>query len=335
MNGSVEIKTCLDLGFPHDVIRIAGGFATGVYVKWNASIPIIPVDTCVNVCSCSFFEINNDIIDIFNNSTFLQLNENLKQGIYISNFHRGNHFISYIQSVKNGKRYLLLHSSASEFKSNYNGLYPIKGNWFYDQIKTYCDRNSYIRYIEGKDAEVFYSLSENLVSFNETRHEFIAQLLLRNKSSILGVSHFHHYFMPSNNSVVMGSHILSGGQKAPILSVPGANIYMVNFEKAKVDELYIDDSHFLTPHGWGKRHKQTPEIEINAAAQTFRLDNIDYKIEFGESLRSHPALELRNYLTTSKNENSFFDYLNQNYKYKITDEFKQIASYNKAGVVIW
>lgn len=336
MNGQAVIKTCLDLGFPHDVIRIAGGFATGACVQWSSVEPIIPVDTCVNVCSCSFFEIENDIIDIFSDSMFGELIQNLQKGIYVPNFHRGNHFISYIQSTKTDKRYLLLHSSASEFKNNFNGLYPISGNWFYDQIQIFKNDNSYIRYIKGKDAEIFYKLSENLLKFNENRHEFIAQILLRNKSIINNVAHFHHYFMPNINTVVMGSHIVSCGDIAPILSLPGENIYMVRFDNPKDEELYLGDTKFLTPHGWGKRHKSIPNISLDVTSKKFHLDNYEYTIEFGESLRDHPALELRDFKTaTQSRKESFFSYLDKIYNYSIIDEMKQIASYNKAGVIKW
>lgn len=336
VNGEATIKTCLDLGFPHDVIRIAGGFATGAYVKWISDEPIIPVDTCVNVCSCSFFEIENDITDIFFDATFIEMTQKLQQGIYVNNFHRGNHFIAYMQSIKTGKLYLLLHSSASEFKSNFNGLYPVKGNWFYDRIQIFQEENSYIRYIKGKDAEIFYKLSENLVRFNENRHEFIAQLLLREKTAINAVSHYHHYYMPSENSVIMGSHIVSEGQVAPILSIPGENIYIVNFEYSKDKELYLDKTHFLTPHGWGKRHKDIPNISLDVNSRKFSLDNIIYDIEFGESLRAHPALELRDFISDSKNrKENFLEHLEKIYKYRLIDEMKQIASYNKEGVIIW
>lgn len=38
--GHATIKSTLDLGFPHDVIRIAGGFATGAYVNGNRIVQL-------------------------------------------------------------------------------------------------------------------------------------------------------------------------------------------------------------------------------------------------------------------------------------------------------
>lgn len=336
-DGQAVIKTCLDLGFPHDIIRIAGGFATGAYVEWTSNEPIIPVDTCVNVCSCSFFEITKDIRNIFNKSMFDDMTRSLRRGIYVDNFHRGNHFIAFLQSLKTGKLYLLLHSSASEFKDNFNGLYPVRKNWYYENIqKFYNGNNSYIRYIKGKDAELFYHLAENLLKFNENRHEFFAQLLLRNAASINDVTHYHHYYMPNEQSVVMGSHIVSENQTSPILSVPGANIYMVQFKAAKERNLYINDKQFLTPHGWGKRHKGTPILQLDVESNTFSLDDYTYNIEYGESLRAHPSLELRDFETEYENrKQSFLKHLDDIYDYTLIDELKQIASYNKSGVIIW
>lgn len=43
-SGNAKIVYNLDLGFPHDVIRIAGGFATGIYVSWNSKTPFVPID---------------------------------------------------------------------------------------------------------------------------------------------------------------------------------------------------------------------------------------------------------------------------------------------------
>lgn len=335
-HGQAKIRSTLDLGFPHDVIRIAGGFATGAYVEWKSDIPIIPVDTCVNVCSCSIFEIEDDIRSLFCEEKFNILLGKINNSIYISNYHRGNHFISYLQSKVTGKRFLLLHSSASEFKSNYNGLYPVRDNWYYDDIKVYRFDNSYIRYIEGKKAELFYKIAQNAIEFNEIRQEFIAESLIGNMTKIKNVNHFHHYFMPNNHSVIMGSHIITSDQITPVLTIPGADIYMVKFISPKSEELYIDKKRFLTPHGWGKRHKYTPKLDLNVNANQFSLDEINYNIEFGESIRAHPNLELRDFKTKniSRKEN-FFSYLSKFYNFNIIDEFTQIASYNKAGVIKW
>mgnify|MGYP006922131099 FL=1 len=335
-SGCAQIKFASDLGFPHDVIRIAGGFATGAHVSWISNRPFVPVDTCVNVCSASFFEIDKDIVYLFNDDHMDSVKHQLSQGIYLSNFHRGNHFAAYVKSVMTGKLYLLLHSSANEFKDNFNGLYPVKGNWFFDKIKVYSNGKTYLNYLDNKEAEMFYRLAAGIYQFNEIRHEFIAQVILGTLNNVMNVKHFHHYGMPTPNSVVMGSHILKNGESAPVLTMPGQNIFMVKFNCVKDNSLLIDESHFITPHGWGKRHKKMPQISLDLNSNKFILDNESYDISFGASLRAHPNLELRDfYSDLPDGKNKFLDHLKKMYSLEVTDEMMQIASWNKEGVKIW
>lgn len=335
-SGFAKIRVTTDLGFPHDVVRIAGGFATGAYVNWVSERPFVPVDTCVNVCSTSFFEINVDILSMFTENYMNSVKSRLSNGIYLSNFHRGNHFISYVQSCITGKIFLVLHSSANEFKDNFNGLYPVQNNWYFDKIKTYSNGRTYIKYLDNKDAEMFCKLADGLYEFNEIRHEFIAQTILGGLHNVMGLQHFHHYGMPTSNSVVMGSHIVKDGDVAPVLTMPGENIYMVRFNSVKDKSLMINDNQFITPHGWGKRHKSSPRISLDLPRNKFILDDNEYDIKFGTSLRDHPNLELRSFEKQYLDgKDSFFSYLKKMYNFEIVDEMKQIASWNKKGVIVW
>lgn len=335
-SGVARIKSVSDLGFPHDVIRIAGGFATGVFVDWTTNKPFIPVDTCVNVCSASFFEVKDDITHFFNDDYFDSIKGKLTDGIYISNFHRGNHFITYLNSVIDGKKYLLLHSSANEFKDNFNGLYPVERCWYFDRIKVFSDGKSYIRYLDGKDAEIFCLVAKSLYVFNEIRHEFIAHVILGDFQGDAAPLHFHHYGMPTNNSIAMGCHLSIQDENSPILTLPGENLYMLKYFRAKNESLMVNCRQFLTPHGWGKRHTNTPQIKLNLESNRFFLGSENYDIKFGTSLRTHPNLELRDFGTTSMSrKENFFNYLSELYEYEIINEFEQIASWNKMGVKFW
>lgn len=133
-NGSAKIITNLDLGFPHDVIRIAGGFMTGIHVKWRSNIPIIPVDICMNVCTVSVYKVHTISEELLTQKSINDLINNLNKSSYIANFHRGNHFISYVESIKTMERYIIIHSSAAEFETMYNGLYPVENNYFHRKI---------------------------------------------------------------------------------------------------------------------------------------------------------------------------------------------------------
>lgn len=81
---------------------------------------------------------------------------------------------------------------------------------------------------------------------------------------------------------------------------------MVNFLSAKYEDLYTDRDHFLTPHGWEKRHKGIPQMKLDIKSNKFFLDDIEYNIEFGESLRSHSNLELRDFKTDTVSRKEIF-----------------------------
>ena len=61
-----------------------------------------------------------------------------------------------------------------------------------------------------------------------------------------------------------------------------------------------------------------------------KLDNCSYKIKYGESLRSHPNLQIRDIKMQE-----YFSFLAQNYEFGIINEFQQVASYNKDGFIRW
>lgn len=327
----VQIISALDLGFPHDVIRIAGGFATGAYVGWDSAYPIIPIDTCVNDCSVSFFEITEAGLTSLCESNIEKLESRIQNSIYKLNFHRGNHFMAVIQSKKSKKFYLLLHSSANEFKDNYNGLYPVEGNYFYSRTKVFRKNNHYLRYLEGTDAEIFWCISRQLPSFNEARQEFLASILLDGFSPILNMSIYHHYYMPDENSVIMGGHIAQIGEEYPFLTSAGNNIYMIRYNDVKDKTLKLSGREsFITPHGLGKGSTCEPDMKISMDQQTFSLDGITYPIRFGSSLRDHPNLSIRDF-----NWDKYRRYLNEQYDIEIIDEFVQLTSWNKRGIIQW
>ena len=74
---------------------------------------------------------------------------------------------------------------------------------------------------------------------------------------------------------------------------------MIKYSRVKDKSLMLSDKQFLTPHGWGKRHINTPKMALNLKDNMFTLDEQNYGIRFGTSLRSHPNLELRDFGATS------------------------------------
>ena len=328
-NKGCKIIPCLDLGFPHDVIRLAGGFATGMYITWFERATFVPIDICMNVCSVSIYELKKGDIELVTQKAIEKLLDNLSKSSYIANFHRGNHFISYAESINNQKKYIIIHSSAAEFETYYNGLYPVENNYFYSRIKTFYSRNRYIRYIDGNTAELFYALAENLYAYNERRHDFIIASLIDERDEVTKKKHYHHYGMPNRNEALLGCHKIRKGDETPLLTRPGENIYLIKYFDAK-PEYRLDDEFFITPHGLGKCHIQEPHFSVNITDSNMTFDGLEYSIKYGSSLRNHPGLKLRDMPVS--NYFSFFDNV---YKYEIIDEFRQISSYNKLGYRKW
>lgn len=328
--GCAHIIPNLDLGFPHDVIRIAGGFATGMGVLWQSEIPFVPIDICMNVCTVSLYELK-DCIE-FTESKIEKLISKIDESSYMANFHRGNHFISYLQDVKTDKKYIMIHSSAAEFETGYNGLYPVESNFFYGKMKVFHSRNRYVRYLDGKPAKLFYKMAYDIYQYNENRHDFMIESFMDNSEDIINSKHYHHYGMPSEQIALLGSHMITRNMETPLLTRVGENVYIIEYKNLLNKQLKIweNQSYFLTPHGLGKKHCGTPDLQINDVEQSMKLDNCSYKIKYGESLRSHPNLQIRDIKMQE-----FFSFLAQNYEFGIINEFQQVASYNKDGFIRW
>ena len=123
----------LDLGFPNNIQRLAGGFATGMLVTWQCGIDIVPIDATVNVCTSSVFKLDSFSEDILKDGVTTQnfiekcFEEATDKG-YSFSFTSGNHFLIIAKDKETQEYYLVLHSSANELKNSYMGLYPVEGN---------------------------------------------------------------------------------------------------------------------------------------------------------------------------------------------------------------
>ncbi|TCC93699.1 hypothetical protein EZ428_02710 [Pedobacter frigiditerrae] len=330
-----KIHTSLDLGFPHDLIRIAGGFPTGSFVEWKSTVPFIPVDTTVNICTGSIFEITGDI-NYFNKFSFDNLLKSLTTSSYIFNFNRGNHFIIIAQSSLTKKYYLLLHSSASEFKKQFNGLYPIKGNWFYNDIKTVSNGSRYLRYIDGHKAELFAKVAEGIKQYNCIRHEFIAETLLGANAIVNKVDHYHHYYMPDSSSVMLGSYLAKENDTYPIFTSPGNPIFIYQVHKHALNEIsFRNEEYYLVPHGWGKMSKNIDTMKIDLTNNTFTLNNTELQIQDDASLRDHDDLSLRNFSVDPMSEDFYFKLIGAKIKGIVVDRLEQKISYTKHGFKNW
>lgn len=329
-----RIVVAPDLGFPHDVIRIAGGFPTGCFVEWDCAIPFVPIDTTVNIDTSSIFLLDKDISNDVNAGTFDWLRERLENSSYLFNFNKGNHFISFGRTVNTDSPVLVIHSNEKEFKYQYNGLMPAEDNWFADQIRIFRSGNRYIRYVIGDVAALFVDLAQSLEHFNVIRHRFVAHLLTRGKTGILNQEDHHHYFMPTRQSVAIGCFPVESGTRVPVFSRPGQNIAI--FEPLPdglnvLKRLPSGKDLVLVPHGWGKTCAEGTEFSIDYDRNLFLLSDRPYEIRTLVTLGKDERLKLREFVSNSSETNGFFDQIAHHCPGRVVDQIRQLASFTKNG----
>lgn len=280
----VMIFPSLDLGFPNNIQRLAGGFATGMLVMWKCGTPIIPVDATVNVCSSSVFELC-DFDTNMEDKTFIEYIEQImfkatKGNGYSFSFDSGNHFLMIAQDIMSKQLYLVLHSSANEFKDSYMGLYPVENNWYSNVIRTnpspYAPER-YIRYIKDHDATYFIEHAHKLEKYNIQIHNWFADAIGKEDTSKNGKT-FHHYYMPTDNSIAIGTYVEEPGIIVPLFSNVGKDIYMFKIGKDNWKIRLGGKDVCLVPHGWGQVIDNVDSITVDNEHKIIRIDDAEYKI---------------------------------------------------------
>ena len=330
-----RIYPSADLGFPYDVIRLAGGFPTGIFVDWNCSVPFIPVDATVNVCTSSVYVLDDDLSDRIDAKLVNTALSEFDRSFYKQNFGSGNHFIIFARGETSGTFYLFLHSSASEFTKSYNGLYPLKDNWYSSYIQTYTQGKRHIRFLAGSKAELFFKIAKSAEPFNITRHDFIAELLTGDLCKILRSHHSHHYNMPTSSSILIGSYLTLQDEVVPIFSCPGHPFILFNATEAK-HRIDIDGKlKLLIPHGWGKVIARINDIEVDWPNDCLLFNGYRYRISERGSLYSHSDLCFRNYSFNPIDRNWYFNAVKEFMTGNIKEHVIQHASYTNAGFTNW
>jgi hypothetical protein len=299
---SAQIYLMPDLGLPLNISRIHGGFYTGALYTWTSKIPFVPIDTTVNSCGVSVFRIKTEIKsrEEFIQKIELAINKT-KDTSYKWNFANGNHFINYCETegsddIRPGK-YIVLHSSASEFKNQYNGLYPTQGNWYSDKIKVIRSNSRHIRYIEGKTAEQFISVAKMLAKFNQIRHRFFADLIINGSNIEEEIVNVQHYGMPSDNSVAIGCQWFCTPDVYLLLTAPERPMYFIRVKKGGKNTVTLDGQEFLlSPHGLGVRSSN--EIKIKYNENTMIINNKEYSLV--ERLAWGAPVEVRSFDNTKQ-----------------------------------
>jgi len=333
-NAECRITPAVDLGFPHDVVRIAGGFPTGAFIEWKCNQPFIPVDTTVNIDTSSVFYLEDDISNDIDSLTFEVLKKKMEDSSYLFNFHKGNHFISFCKTEKGNKPLLVIHSNEKEFKYQFNGLMPVKGNWFMDDIKVLKRGNRYVRYLVGKKANLFIDIAKMLEDYNIIRHRFIAELIIGNKTKILHQIDDHHYYMPTRDSVAIGCFPVKYGNEVPIFSKLGRDIFFFKPEHGGSNEislLHNGDNVLLTPHGWGKTCQENIVFTIDYENESFELSGVKYNIETLVSLGKDNRLTIREFSSNPHDPDSLFSQMKDNCPGQVIDRIQQQCSYTQFG----
>lgn len=271
-----------DLGIAQNGTRMLGGFYTGACYTWDSDVPFVPVDTTVNVCGTAVYRLNREIsVEEFkrrldsvmkNRETYIEyVKTHLPKHIIDSidleradqfywNYNSGNHFaILAEQTGENSElpagQYMIVHASAIELKKDNlkYGLYPVPGNWYYDDIQTEYDPEStrYLRYISGEKAVKFYQLAEMLQTINKDRNRYFCKEVLGDLAGqeIINMS---HYGMPSNNAVCIGCQWEP--ENFTLLTAPGNDIFLIHPDISSGNTIQLGNKSItLTPHGCGVR----------------------------------------------------------------------------------
>lgn len=277
-----------DLGIAQNGTRMLGGFYTGACYSWNSDVPFVPVDTTVNVCGTTVYKLNQNItVQEFqkrldnvmqNRDTYLKyasthLPSQILDSIDLEradkfywNYNVGNHFaILAEQNDDNSEltegQYMIVHASAIELKKDNlkYGLYPVEGNWYYDDIKTIYDDNGnrYLRYIYGKKAVQFAELASMLQKINKDRNRYFCKTVL---GELAGeeVINLSHYGMPTNNAVCIGCQWEQ--EDFTLLTAPGNDIFLVHPNLTALNTIDLNNKKItLTPHGCGVMLKNSSD----------------------------------------------------------------------------
>jgi len=324
-----EIITTMELGFPNDIIRLAGGFGIGLCVKWDSSISFIPVDTTVNVCTTSLFTLSGDIREKITPILLKNIEDKILQSGFRPNFTRGNHFIIYAKSRFSNQYYLILHSDT--YNDGYESLSPESGNWYYNDIKTLIKGNRYLRYITGDLAQEYYAKVKYHETKNAIKHSCVANSIVENEATIKASQILHHHTMPFSSSILIGCYLINANTTVPILSSEGQPIYLYRFDKSLEEQNNIGGNYFIAPHGWGKHFFEGNfSIDVNIPSNTLLLNDEVFTIQPKQTFISSKNIKMRSFVDSDRND-TYIEYLHNFYTGTSIDMLDQLISYNKSG----
>jgi hypothetical protein len=323
-----QVVPAADLGIPYDVLRLAGGFATGCFIEWQCSTPVIPIDTTMNIDTSSVFWLDSDPGEAFSQERI----ESLKRRIdadssYEWNFNRGNHFILTCRRDTDGRYALLLHSNEKEFKDQFNGLCPTPDNWYEKSIRVFEGERS-IRLLVGDPAQLFSQFAHMLQNFNILRHRFIATMLMGDCVGITEEYHKHHYFMPTPTSAALGCYLCESDEEVPIFSSVGRPIAMFRPTVGGLNEvrLLAGGNCLIVPHGWG----------MTASRPLLLVQSDDHLVLSGRSYSLKPGVSLLDHADVTPRlfdggMHEFLQVIRAHTPGNLVAQLVQLSSYSRHG----
>lgn len=323
-----KIVTTMELGFPNDIIRLAGGFGTGLYIQWDSCIPFIPVDTTVNVCTTSLFTLSNDMEEKITPALIQNIREQILQRGFRPNFDRGNHFIIYAKSRISNQYFLVLHSDT--YHDGYESMSPEFENWYYNDIKILIKDGRYLRYIIGEKAREYYDRTKYLEVQNSAKHDYVANDIIGSDAVIESSQIMHHHCMPSSSSILIGCYLVSAHTTLPILSSPGRPIYLYRFDKSLEEQNCIDNHHFIVPHGWGRYFDGNFSLHLDLPNNVLFLNDSKFDIQPKQTFKSCENIKIRSFNNSDKCD-EYLEFLKSYYTGNNIDMLDQLIAYNKSG----
>jgi len=278
-NGWAKIIPCSDLGFPNNIMRIAGGFLTGAYYNWSCAVPIVPVDATINTCTSSVFELKGFDPDTFDDESFTRTVKTVctsaMESGYAFSFESGNHFLM-ISKDDSRRYYLVLHCSAKQAKESCIGLYPSERVWYKNKIKTLYsdDQTRFIRYVRSETAVKFVDYANRFRELNKEMHEYIAKKFASLAGcQIVGQPNIkHHYGMPTSTSIAIGTFAVDTHSTndndliVPVFSDLGKDICIYSVSRRQ-EQTYTPSGTsqkiVLVPHGWGQEIQGIKSIRVD------------------------------------------------------------------------
>ena len=346
-----------DLGIAQNGTRMLGGFYTGACYTWDSDIPFVPVDATVNVCGTTVYRLKEKITTqefkkmlddtMKTRETYLEYaRTHLPHQIYDSidvndeskffwNYNVGNHFAILAEQNEESSelpqgQYMIVHASAIELKKDNlkYGLYPIPGNWYYDDIQTEFDteNNRYLRYIYGEKAIKFNQLAQLLQTINKDRNRYFCKKVLGNLAGE-EVINLSHYGMPTNNAICIGCQWEQ--EDFTLLTAPGNDIFLVHPEITSNNTIELNDKKItLTPHGCGVR------LNNNTDSINYLNDGIEIGGKYfkkGESINIGNDVSVRTQNMTSQQLQEHINTIMEKCPGKIYGQMHQLFARTKHG----